>query len=185
MLWLLAFLAILLFHSELLYASLRISRLMPPEIQMKEVIEAEVLTRSRLKVFIVSDLAIETLSLTYFWQPRILIEKSLWDELNGEQRGLLILWLSLSAKFQSAGLRIILGSHLFRIDRDLCVIAKGSLEWAPVLKRLYERRAQRPPTSFGAILAGLSAIGPGLIHQTLYPGDRLKALAQQLTKLRK
>lgn len=150
-----------------------------------EMAAVEGLLNRRIEVFVLDSLPLEAVSFRFFNQQRLLIRAQLWSRLSPLDQQNLIFWLTLAASHEHFWKRVVIGPSLGRIDRDLCVIAKGRSEWATTLKTLYGERASSPPSSWGALLTGLTPLGPGVMNSTVDLGQRLKDLAQQLTKLQK
>jgi len=185
MLWILIFVLLVLFASECVYLVTRWTRQMPPSLQNAEVAEIEGQLNGVIKVFVLDSLAIEAFSLPVIGQQCLFIREQLWQRLDSTSRRQVLMWLSLASKSQPFWQRLMTGPTVSRLDRDLCVILKSGPDWASTLNLIYAERAQKSPTSWGALLTGLTVIGPGYFHSTTELGQRLKALAEQLTKLQK
>jgi hypothetical protein len=185
MIWLVSISLCLFFASEISYGLTRWSRKMPSPTSGTDMATIEGLLNRRIEVFILDSLPLEAVSFRFFSQERVMIRAQLWSRLSKLDQQNLILWLTLASANEHFWKRLIVGPSLSRTDRDLCVISKGRSEWATTLKTLYGERASSPPSSWGALLTGLTALGPGVMNSTVDLGQRLKDLAQQLTKLQK
>ncbi len=185
MIWILALSLCLFFASEISYCLTRWSRQMPSPTTGSEIAAIEGLLNQRIEVFILESLPLEAISFRFFGDQKIMIRGQVWARLSKVDQQNLLVWLTLASQSEHFWQRLVTGPSLSRIDRDLCVISKGRSEWAATLKMLYEERASSPPTSWGGLLTGLTPLGPGIMNSTVDLGQRLKDLAQQLTKLQK
>lgn len=185
MVWILLILVALFFGPEICYSFTRWSSQMPDVLKGSDVSQVEGILNKRITVFVVDSLSAEALSFRLFFQQRVLIRANLWNSLGPEGRQNLLMWLSLASSSQNFWMRLIYGPQTHRTDRDLCLLSPASHDWAASLKVIYENRAAYPPTLWGSLLAGLTSLGPGYLQPMMDLGQRLKSLAQQLTKLQK
>lgn len=111
------------------------------------------------------------------WFKRVFfIDKNLWQNLQSDQREVLLLWGYCSQVHAPFLIRIAKQSLISPIDRDSLIQGAQLKSLLTTLVALDQFRSSHPLTPFGHIISGLSALGPSLLE----PWQNLKERESKL-----
>jgi len=150
---------------------------------------ASVRLRASLKksphLYIMKTPLLETIVIPRFFRDSLWVNPELWESLTENERECLLVWAQSSCDRNSFMSRVLGFTDPRTADRDCLLICQDPLSFPSLLDKAQTVRGKNPPTNVGTLFAGASLLGPPLIGEGVAANDRMKAYADQLTRLKK